>query len=61
MITIKTGVRGVRTRIQEHNTTTTHIKAKKRVQEHKDKVTAQKHAQMSLKHSKVWSRSIGEL
>jgi hypothetical protein len=50
IITIEIRVGGVRTRTQEHNATITCTKAKKRAQEHKDRVTTQKRAQISLKH-----------
>jgi hypothetical protein len=50
MIIIKIRIReGVRTHTQEHNTVTTHTKAKTRAQEQCDRVTTQKHAQISLK------------
>jgi hypothetical protein len=59
MITIKTGVGGVRICTQEHNTAKTRTKANKRAQDHKDRVTTQKCAQISLKHKIAWSQSLG--
>jgi hypothetical protein len=53
MVTIKIGVRGIKnthTRAQSQKQQHIHTQTKKRAQEQNDRVTTQKHAQISLKH-----------